>query len=259
MNLVWSLQARQRSDGGWPSIPEADSSAPFATAVATITLVQVGADVDRIKRAAASLLQEDCREASWLWRWKLQVADDQVKFDPRKFGWGWVPDTVSWVIPTAFAVVALSQARETVGRRSRTVRKRIDLGRAMLLDRACEAGGWNAGSSYVYGVPLRPQLDATAIALLALPEMSGDKKVVDALKYLCVGAPSCGSAYSLAWAALALLLFRGPMPETGRAAEASIRRLDALTDTPLDVCTLATCCLAIDAFGGRHVFRISAA
>ena len=58
------------------------------------------------------------------------------------------------------------------------------MGTAMLLDRACEGGGWNAGNSSVYGVPLRPQPDATAAALLALPQMSEDRKVIDAVKYL---------------------------------------------------------------------------
>jgi hypothetical protein len=258
VNLIWSLQARQRSNGGWAPIPEANSSAPFATAIATITLVQVGADPDRIKRAAASLLQEDCREASWIWRWKLRVADDRVKFNPCKFGWGWVPDTVSWVIPTAFAIVALSQIPASVGSRNRSVRRRIDLGRAMLLDRACEGGGWNAGNSSVYGVPLRPQPDATAAALLALPQMRGDKKVIEALNYLSLTPPACRSPYTLAWAALALLLFRDFIPEAGRAAETAVRRLNALPDIPSDVCTLAACCLATDALGGRHVFRTSA-
>ena len=259
VNLIWSLQARQRIDGGWPSVPEADSSGPFATAIATITLVQVGAQADRIKRAAASLLEENCREANWLWRWKLRVADDKVRFDPSKYGWGWVPDTVSWVIPTAFSVIALSQTRAGLGRQGRSVRRRTDLGRAMLLDRACESGGWNAGNSSVYGVPLRPQPDATAIALLALPEKSRDGRVSEALNYLCVKAPVCRSPYSLAWSTLALLLFRDSVPAIGSAAESTIRALYALTDIPSDVCTLAACCLAIGALGGRHVFRASSA
>ena len=37
-----------------------------------------------------------------------------------------------------------------------------------VLDRACPDGGWNAGNGVVYGVPLAPHLDDTAIALLAL-------------------------------------------------------------------------------------------
>jgi hypothetical protein len=194
-----------------------------------------------------------------MWRWKLRVADNRVKFDPSKFGWGWFPGTVSWVIPTAFAIIALSQVRENAGKGSCSVRRRIVKGRAMLLDRACESGGWNAGNSSVYGVPLRPQPDATAAALLALTGMSRDEKVVKAVKYLSFTVRACGSPYSLAWSALALLLFRDSMPEARGAAEATIRQLNALPDVPSDVCTLAACCLAVDALGGRHVFRTSPA
>jgi hypothetical protein len=37
----------------------------------------------------------------------------------------------------------------------------------MLLDRACVGGGWNSGNSVVYGLPLLPHVEATAIALCA--------------------------------------------------------------------------------------------
>lgn len=86
---------------------------------------------------------------------------------------------------------------------------------------------------------MRPQPDATATALLALPEMSRDGRVADALKYLCVEAPVCRSPYSLAWSTMALLLFRDSVPEVGSVAESTIRALYAVTDIPSDVCTLA--------------------
>jgi hypothetical protein len=52
------------------------------------------------------------REANWLWRWKLSMVDNKVQFDPAKFGWSWVSGTTSWVIPTAFALIALQPARQ---------------------------------------------------------------------------------------------------------------------------------------------------
>jgi hypothetical protein len=36
---------------------------------------------------------------------------------------------------------------------------RVNLGYAMLFDRMCCGGGWNAGNSIVYGVALAPQMD----------------------------------------------------------------------------------------------------
>jgi hypothetical protein len=54
----------------------------------------------------------------------------------------------------------------------------------MLLDRACPTGGWNAGNGVVYGVALKPHIDATATALLAMQgwqELSDCKKITVAL------------------------------------------------------------------------------
>jgi hypothetical protein len=72
------------------------------------------------------------------------------------------------VIPTAFSVVAIKQF--TFCNRSEASEKRIRLGVEMLLDRGCVDGGWNSGNSAVYGVVLRPHVEATAIALLAFQD-----------------------------------------------------------------------------------------
>jgi hypothetical protein len=50
-------------------------------------------------------------DQAWvLWRWKLRTVDNNVQFDPGKFGWSWIAGTTSWVVPTAFTLVALQQA-----------------------------------------------------------------------------------------------------------------------------------------------------
>ena len=76
----------------------------------------------------------------------------------------------------------------------------------MLLDRACPSGGWNAGNSVVFGVPLEPHPDFTAMALLALRNSwERDSSAVHrALEYLCRRLATCSSPYSLAWAVMAL-------------------------------------------------------
>ena len=86
-------------------MPGVDEGATLGTALAAITLLELGGDRLRVVRAVNWLVEERCREAHWLWRWKLRVVDNKVRFDPAKYGWGWVPGTVSWVIPTAFAIV----------------------------------------------------------------------------------------------------------------------------------------------------------
>jgi hypothetical protein len=73
----------------------------------------------------------------------------------------------------------------------------------MLFDRACPGGGWNAGNSVVLGSPLRPNIDATAIALIALANQSGREEIKNGLTWLRQGYPECFSLYSLAWSVLA--------------------------------------------------------
>ena len=85
------------------------------------------------------LVEERGREAHWFWRWKFKTADRNVRFDPDKYGWPWISGSASWVIPTAFGVIALKQF--TVCNRSEPSEKRIRLGVDMLLDRACAGGG----------------------------------------------------------------------------------------------------------------------
>jgi len=89
------------------------------------------------------------------------------QFDPDKYTWPWISNSTSWVIPTAFIIVAIKQFT-VCNRRSEASEKRIQLGVEMLLDRVCIGGERNSGNNVVYGVALRPHVEATAIALLAL-------------------------------------------------------------------------------------------
>src|SRR5207249_4961385 len=115
---------------------------------------------------ADKVLARDRRESRWPWKWKFRTTDTRVRFNPDKFGWPWMPDTCSWVVPTAFSVLALRQG--VVCCRSPEARFRVIRGIEMLIDRVCLNGGWNAGNGVVYGVDLWAHVDATAIALLPL-------------------------------------------------------------------------------------------
>jgi hypothetical protein len=248
------LKSWQIEDGSWPAVSGVDEGATEGTALAALTLLRFGGDARRVGRAINWLIEERCREANWLWRWKLRTVDNKVRFNPAKYGWGWVPGTVSWVIPTGFAIIALEQARHLPGVDTARLRDRVALGREMLLDRACPCGGWNAGNGVVYGVALKPHIDATATGLLAL-RGSVHEEVQKALGYLAAEAPKCPSPYSVAWAVLALALFRGT------SVDRTLARLEALlplAEQTSDVCTIAVCCLALDAVEGRHVFRTAA-
>jgi squalene cyclase len=236
-------------------MPAVDEGATLGTALAAIALLQLGGDPRRVGPAVSWLVEERCREAHWLWRWKLRVVDNKARFDPANYGWGWVPDTVSWVIPTGFAIIALEQAGHLPGVETARLRDRVALGREMLLDRACPTGGWNAGNGVVHRVALKPHIDTTATAVLALKGWQKHTQVQDALRYLATEAPKCLSPYSVAWAVLALSLFRGTSVDSTLA---HLEALLPLAEQTSDVCTTAVCCLALDAMEGRHVFRTAA-
>ena len=137
-------------------------------------------------------------ENHWLWKWKFRHFDRQVRFDTNKSGWPWVEGTISWVAPTAMVLLA-HRAWQRESPRLATAEK-------MLLDRACPQGGWNAGTSEVFGVPLEPHPDFTAMALLALRGSSNrDLPIIaKSLDYLPHRLIVAGSLYSLAWTTLAL-------------------------------------------------------
>ena len=154
--------------------------------------------------------------------------------------WPWFPDTVSWVVPTAFAVLALNQLPCSCGGLEQ-VPFRIERGVEMLLDRVCPGGGWNAGNGVVYGVPVAPHPDDTAIALVALSDQRQHPVVQLGVQYLESVAPTLSVPWSLAWAILALAAY-------GRPIDSLYSSLVVLPELPNvdDTSTLALVCLALD-------------
>jgi hypothetical protein len=207
------LLAQQHSDGGWPAFA-GDEDPSWATALAAITLGQVEAENGARQKALEWLVQTRGREGHWLWRWKFKLADRQARFDPDKYGWPWFPGSSSWVIPTAFSLIALKQFVSCTT--SETARQRIRTGVEMLFDRACLGGGWNAGNSVVYGAPLTPHVEPTAIALMALQDERPNKIIRDSLAWLKHRTQNLTAISSLAWSILSLFLYGVPVGELKR-------------------------------------------
>jgi len=138
---IEQLLRLQRRDGGWPAFL-GDSEGSWTTALALCALNEMTDFAGAREKAFHWLIAERGREAHWFWRWKFKTADRNVRFDPDKYGWPWISGSASWVIPTAFSVIAIKQF--TVCNRSDASEKRIRLGVEMLLDRACVDGGWNS-------------------------------------------------------------------------------------------------------------------
>jgi len=180
------------------------------------------------------------RESNWFWKWKFRTADRHVRFDPDKFGSPWFPDTVSWVVPTAFSILAVNQLPCSC-RGLEHMPFRVNRGMEMLMDRACPSGGWNAGNGVVYGTALAPHPDDTAIALLALRDREKDPVVQGSVDYLERVAPTLSSPWSLAWAILALAAHCRPVSSLYTSLVA-LPGLSSIEDTS----RLAVVCLALD-------------
>jgi hypothetical protein len=116
----------------------------------------------------------------------------------------------------------------------------------MLRDRACPQGGWNAGNGIVFGSPLTPHIDTTAIALLALTE-GKDAAVVQGLNWLRQACMDCSSAYSLAWSAIAFTVHQD---QALRHCVAGLHKVLSRTDAILNVETLSLVAIAMKAAEG---------
>src|SRR5262249_38074691 len=145
------LLRTQNPDGSWPAFDGDDREGCWTTALATIALRFVGLPSDILQKSIHWLIENKGREGHWFWKWKFRTVDRAVQFNPDKFGWPWFSGTVSWVIPTAFSVIALEQFTPCC----RTERmNRVQLGKDMLRDRSCPQGGWNGGNGIVFGSAL---------------------------------------------------------------------------------------------------------
>jgi hypothetical protein len=254
------LLASQRTDGAWPAVAEKIDTNAWATALAANALMHLCAKPATLAASICWLVQRRPLEASWLVRLKFRFSDRQVRFDPTKYGWPWVPNTVSWVLPTSMAMIALERARKRGLVGGLELETRLRLGAEMLLDRACVGGGWNAGNAVVYGVRLRPHIDATAIALAALQLHHQNPIVRDSLTWL-LDRVQCPSAYSLAWLILAAAAYRDVRADVIPALTAAGDRLAVLVEDPQsiqDTSTIALAALALGVGSNANPFEVNA-
>lgn len=243
------LLRSQFGDGSWPAF-RGDSDGSWTTALAVCALNMTGDFAAQRDKAARWLVTDRGREGNWLWRWKFKTVDRNVRFDPDKYGWPWSPGAASWVIPTALSIVALKQF--TSCSRSEASEARIRLGVEMLLDRACVGGGWNAGNSVVYEVPLTAHVESTAIALLALQDEPRSQVIRTGIDWLHDRSATIRSTESLAWCILTLFVFEEPIEQLKEALVMSLEDRGAIENTA----TLAAALLAINCGETIHPFVV---
>jgi squalene cyclase len=244
------LLGMQNPNGSWPAFAGDDTDGCGFTGLALYALLRCGITGHATERPLRWLLNLRGWESHWLWKWKFRTTDRHVRFDPDKFGWPWTPETVSWVVPTSYALLALKHLPGAS--QADLIRFRIQRGVEMLFDRACPSGGWNAGNGVVYGEPMTPHLDATALALLALRSEPTHELVTASLDWLLQRAQTCFAPWSLAWTILALDAYDRP-------AEQLLARLAGMSDPAhiRDSATIAVVSLAFDCALHRNVFKVT--
>lgn len=241
------LLATQNSNGSWSAFIGDDAEGCGLTGLALFALLRCESRGQSTERATRWLLDLRGWESHWLWKWKFRTSDRHVRFNPDKFGWPWIPETVSWVVPTSYSLLALKCL--PVPSQTELLRFRIRRGVEMLFDRACPNGGWNAGNGVVYGEPMTPHLDATALALLALRDEPSNDLVAVSLEWLQRRSQTCRAPWSLSWAILSLHSY-------GLPTESLLARLARVSEPEQmqDCATLAVTALALDCADGRNVF-----
>lgn len=112
-------------------------------------------------------------------------------------GWPWVTGTFGWLVPTAYATMALKAY-------GRSREKRIVEARRFIIDRQLPSGGWNYGGTLVFDKELEPFPDTTGIALVALTDLCSNADVKKSISYLEGCIDSIRSPHSLSWGILGL-------------------------------------------------------
>ena len=244
---IRALVRTQSANGSWPAFCGDDSHGSGYTGLAAYALSRCREQEMAASRALRWLLQFQGRESHWLWRLKFRTTDRHVRFNPGKFGWPWMPETMSWVFPTAYSLVALRSVHGNWQKRLRE--SRIRSGIEMLQDRICPGGGWNAGNSVVYESSLAPHPDATAVALLALAGEPSSACVTASLDWLERRGESLSTPWSMAWTILALRKFNRPIQSLAD------RLCTFALDTEIrDCATAAVVCLALERDNSPNAF-----
>jgi hypothetical protein len=136
--------------------------------------------------------------------WLLSVQGTKLEqsevfgHDMQLAGWAWAEGTHSWLEPTALAVLALKAAGQSTHVRTREAVR-------LILDRQLPGGGCNYGNTVVLGQRLRPHVQPTGVALLALAgEKDSGGRIAKSIAWLRRSIGPETTAPSLAWAVLGL-------------------------------------------------------
>ncbi len=157
--------------------------------------------------------------------------------DTTLIGWPWVEETHSWIEPTSMHVLALKATGHRDHPRTREAVR-------LLIDRLLADGGCNYGNTVVMGQELRPHLQPTGLAIMALAgESDRDGRIARSLDYLTRELTPRTAAASLAYGLLGLAA-HGRLPQDSQAwLEIAYRRTVASEPAPYRFALLALAAL----------------
>ncbi len=212
------LRAAQLLDGSWPAAP-GQTTGCFVTSLACWALLANKNSRDELAAGLRWLVQDRPRAGAWWRSWlgRLFAARRVSQQDDSLIGWGWTPDTASWVEPTAIALIVLNQSPPEL--LPPEITRRRQSAEAMLYDRMCPGGGWNSGNPLVYGAAGVPLVIPTVWALLALREHARRPENLLSLDWLANSLPGVRGRASLALAQLCLEAYGRAWPAAAPRAE----------------------------------------
>ena len=234
------LANTQNPDGSWSY--GAGSKAPsWSTALAVMALSDSSVEAERLVRAGNWILAQEGSKPGILAKLILALSFQKkaVHLNDDLVGWSWTPGSFSWVEPTSYCLIALKKIKSRLS--AKAVQERVDQAELMIYDRMCEGGGWNYGNAAVYGDPLWPYPDITALALIALQDHKerNDNRV--SLRALSKMAETTDSGLALGWTTICLSVYGEDISELRKRLDQKFARTKFLGETkPVALAILAS-------------------
>ncbi len=172
---------------------------------------------------------------TWLHANRGRAIERSVDFghNTELVGWAYAEQTHSWVEPTAFGVLALRAAGQPDDPAARE-------GVAVLIDRQLPSGGLNYGNTEVLGQLIRPHVEPTGIALIALAgESDASGRLAKSHAWLQQAIGPTATPLSLAWGLLGLRAQGIVPPDADQWLSAAAARVQSRDRSPHKLALLA--------------------
>jgi len=175
------------------------------------------------------------RAANWILaaHGKTTPRDAEFGHNTEIPGWSYADATSCWLEPTALHVTALKAVGHWQHARTRD-------GVRLLIDRLLNSGGCNYGNTVVLGQTLRPHVQPTGIALLALAgETDPSGRIARSIGWLRRSIGEETTSASLAWALLGLQAHGIQLPDATTWLAAAYDRTSKSGSSPHKLALLA--------------------